>query len=98
MNDRKLLHPRRGIEIHDLLELVRVARANVVYVAAENAHRLRPGERADECDLALLDERQRGEAQRGAGIADQRQHASLLDQNPRILARPLCVVRVVEED
>src|SRR5262249_28417638 len=58
----------------------------------------RAGEWSDKGELAFLDVGESGQAQRGAGVADQRQDAALLDQDPGIVARALRVVGVVERD
>src|SRR6266702_4999656 len=98
VDDGKFLHPGRCIKIDDFLELIGVTCPNVVHVAAKRAHRLRTGKRADECNLALFDEWKRREAQGGAGIADQRENASLFYQDPCVLGGSFCVVGVVQRD
>src|SRR4029077_14617316 len=98
VDDREFLHSSRRIKIDDLLELVGIACANVVHVAAKRAHRLGAGKRPDECDPALFDEWKRGGAPGGVGIGDQREHASLFYQDPCVLAGAFGVVGVVQRD
>jgi hypothetical protein len=96
VNDRETLDAESNVMLDDPLELVGVARAHVVHVAVEHAHRIGAGEGREEGHAVLLDRGQRRARERRAGVAEEGEHAGLLHQLLRVLVGARHLVHVVE--